>query len=289
MKKKVSIFTVLKIACSIGILAVVLIPFIHMIAVSFSDQVAVMRNEVFLIPKGVNLATYQFVLFHDDRVLTAYKNTLLYVSLGTIISLSVTTMGAYAASKRTMIFRKLYINMIILFMFFSGGMIPTYLVVMKLGILNTVWAMVLPRAVSMYLLVVMMTFFNSIPQELEDSAKIDGLGDLGVFWHIALPLSKAAISVIALFYAVGIWNDFMTPMLYFNRENKYPLTVLLRNMIIAETGLNERVGDTVLDKYMSPVALKYTTLIVSALPIMCVYPFLQKYFVKGVLLGSIKG
>lgn len=289
MKKKISIFTVLKILFSIGVVAVVLVPFIHMISVSFSDQIAVMRNEVFLIPRGFSLITYQFVLFHDHRILTAYRNTLVYVGLGTVVSLAVTAMGAYAASRRNMMFRKLYVNMIILFMFFNGGMIPTFLVVMKTGILNTVWAMVLPRAVSMYLLIVMMTFFSTIPKELEDSAKIDGLGDIGVFWHIALPISKAALAVIGLFYAVGIWNDFMSPLMYMSKEDQYPLTVLLRNMIIADTGMNERVGSTTMDKYMSEVALKYTTLIVSIVPIMCVYPFLQKYFVKGVLLGSLKG
>lgn len=289
MNKKISIFTILKILISVFIILVVVIPFIHMISVSISDQFSVMKHEVFLLPKGLSLATYEFVLFHDKRVLMSYKNTLIYVVLGTLVSLIVTAMGAYAASRRKMMFRKAYINLIIFFMFFNGGMIPTFLVVMKLGILNTVWSMVLPRAVSMYLLIVMMTFFSTIPKELDDSAKIDGLGDIGVFFHIALPLSKAALAVIGLFYAVGIWNDFMSPLLYLNREEKYPLTVLLRNLIIAETGMNDRVGMATLQKYMSEVGIKYTTLIVSVVPIMCVYPFLQKYFVKGVLLGSVKG
>lgn len=288
MKTKFSIFTVFKIAFLVGLVAVVCIPFIHMAAVSLSDAVHVIRNQVSLFPKGFTLDMYKYVI-NDPRISTAYLNTLLYVVTGTAVSMAITSTGSYAASRDAMMFRGVFIKLIIICMFFSGGMVPSFLVVMRLGIIDTVWGVILPGAVNMWFFVIMMTLFKSIPKELEDSAKIDGIGDIGVFWYIALPLSKATVAAVGLFYAIGIWNDFTTPMLYLNSQSRYPLTLLLRNMIIANTGLsNQEIVDAG-SSIINENSLKYATLMVSVLPIMCVYPFLQKYFVSGIMVGSIKG
>lgn len=288
MKTRLSIFTVLKVAFLVGIIAVVCIPFIHMIAVSLSDAVHVIRNQVSIYPKGFTLEMYKYVI-SDPRISTAYLNTLLYVVTGTAVSMAITSTGSYAASRDAMMFRGIFIKMIIICMFFSGGMIPTFLVVLQVGIIDTVWGVILPGAVNMWFFIIMMTLFKNIPKELEDSAKIDGIGDIGVFWYIALPLSKATVAAVGLFYAIGIWNDFTTPMLYLNNQSKYPLTMLLRNMIIANTGLsNQQIVDAG-SSIINENSLKYATLMVSVLPIMCVYPFLQKYFVSGIMVGSLKG
>jgi putative aldouronate transport system permease protein len=231
---------------------------------------------------------YGFVL-SDSRIYLAYFNTILYVVTGTILSLGMTAAGAYAASREAMVFRKLYIKLMIICMFFSGGMIPTYLVVRKLGILDTIWAIILPGAISMWLFMVALTFFRTLPPELEDAAKIDGMGDIGVFWYVAVPLSKAALATIGLFYAVGIWNDYMGPLLYLNRPNKFPLTVILRDMIIAGEDMGDRGRSMEKGGLVAVDSMKFATLMVSILPIMCLYPFLQKYFIKGALVGSLKG
>ncbi|HHV95190.1 MAG TPA: carbohydrate ABC transporter permease [Clostridiaceae bacterium] len=173
-------------------------------------------------------------------------------------------------------------------MFFNGGMIPTYLVVQKLGLIDTIWSVVLSGTVSVWYLMLMRTFFLSMPKELEDSGKIDGLNDIGILWYIILPLSKASLSTIGLFYAVGMWNAFFTPFIYLNSPNLFPLQVILRQIVIAnEMRASELVGAD--DTAVLPEAIKFATIMVSTLPIIMVYPFIQKYFVKGVMVGSVKG
>ncbi|WP_240510072.1 carbohydrate ABC transporter permease [Virgibacillus profundi] len=283
-KTKITPFTFVISILLLGVAFVTIYPFLHMIAVSLSGDVHVMRGEVNLIPKELTFKNYEHVL-SDPRIVTGYLNTILYVTLGTTISLIITAMGAYALSKKEMFFRKGFMIMIVFTILFGGGMIPTFLVVKSLGLLDTIWAMVLPQAVSTWNLIIMRTFFSAtIPKELEESAKIDGLNDLGIFARIVLPLSKPVLATIGLFYAVGIWNNFILPLLYLRDDALYPLQVILRNLVLVEQMADVSGGDAVVVQE----SIQYATILVSTLPILLLYPFLQKYFVKGVMIGSLK-
>ncbi|OUS75619.1 sugar ABC transporter permease [Paenibacillus sp. MY03] len=269
------------------VVVITLYPFLYMTAVSFSSPSYIARGEVYLWPKGFTLDMYSYV-FEDGRILNGYRNTLLYVTLGTMVSLTITAVGAYPLSKRSMVFNRPTMLFIIFTMFFSGGMIPTFLVVKELGLVNTIWAMVIPGAVSTWNLIIMRTFFQGFPTEIEESAKLDGLNDFGVFWRMCLPLSKPVLATVGLFYAVFIWNNYMTPLIYLRNSDLYPLQVILRNIVLAGQMMNNE-GYSGGSYSISEEALKYATIMVSTLPILCVYPFLQKYFVKGALIGSVKG
>ncbi|NRF91978.1 carbohydrate ABC transporter permease [Paenibacillus frigoriresistens] len=258
-----------------------------MISVSLSSDVHVIKNEISLLPKGLNFNAYQVVL-HDDRIWTSYRNTILYVAVGAPLSLLITAAGAYALSKKEMMFHKSLTLMIVFTMFFNGGMIPTFLVVKSLGLVDSFWSMILPSAISTWNLIIMRTFFLGLPKELEESGKLDGLTEIGIFTRIVLPLSTASLATIGLFYAVGIWNNFYSALLYLRNDQLYPLQVVLRNIVMAsQMVLNG--GSNVGDNQVLDEPLKYATIIVSTVPILLIYPFLQKYFVKGALIGSVKG
>ena len=247
-----------------------------------------MRGQVTWFPRGFNLGMYKIALT-DPRIPRAYLNTIIYVVLGTAISLVITSMAAYALSKRHLPFNKGFTMFIVFTMFFNGGMIPTFLVVRSLGIMDSIWAMVLPQAVSAWLLWVMRTYVSGLPEEMEDAARIDGLRDFGIFVYIVLPLSRAALAAIGLFYAVALWNNFLLPLLYLRESDLFPLQVILRNLVImdnfemAVTTTVGVAGMVIID------SLKYATITVSTLPIIMVYPLLQKHFTKGVMIGAVKG
>ncbi|HHV58748.1 MAG TPA: carbohydrate ABC transporter permease [Clostridiaceae bacterium] len=286
MIKKGMIFTFLKVSFLLFICAITLYPFLHMIAVSFSANLPVMQGKVGLIPIGFNISAYKEV-FQNKMLFTAYKNTIIYVVGRTLIGLLVTSCGAYALTKKHMLFHRFFSLMVVFTMFFSGGMIPTYLVMQKLNLIDTRWGVILINCVSVWYLLLMRTFFSSIPKDLEDSGKIDGLQDIGILWYIILPLSKAAIATIGLFYAVAMWNSFFNPFIYLNSPEKYPLQVILRQIVIAnDMKAIEYAGE---DAAAMPESIKYATIMVSTIPIILVYPFIQKYFVKGVMIGSVKG
>lgn len=270
------------------VVVVTLYPFVHMLAVSFSGDIYVMQNEITVWPKGFNVKMYELVL-GDPKIWTAFRNTIVYTALGTAISLALTSMGAYALSRTQMAFRKSLTMLIVFTMFFGGGMIPTYLVVRSLGLVDTIWGMVLPGAVSTWNLILMRTFFSGIPKELEESGRLDGLNDIGIFLRIMVPLSTASFATIALFYAVGLWNNFQLPLLYLRTPDTFPLQVLLRNLILAGTASSGDVTRIGGDNLIVEESLKYATIMVSTLPILVVYPFVQKYFVKGAMIGAIKG
>lgn len=265
-----------------------LYPFVYMMAVSLSGSVHVLKGDVFLWPKGWNVDVYKAVL-QDPSILRAYGNTMLYVALGTAISLLVTAAGAFAVAKKELLFHRGFMMMIVATMFFSGGMIPTFLVVKSYGLVDTIWGMVLPTAVSTWNLIVMRTFFAGLPKEVEESGRIDGLNDIGVFVRLALPLSKAILATIGLFYAVGIWNNFFSAMLYLRSTELFPLQVVLRNIVLQGVSNSNQATNIGGDTILVDESLKFATIIVSTLPILLVYPFLQKYFAKGALIGSIKG
>jgi len=288
LKPKFGIFDVILYVLLFGIAASALYPFIYMIAVSLSGTVPVLKGEVFLWPKDFNLNTYKAV-FDKPEIGRAYLNTILYTALGTSISLLVTAAGAYALSKRDMLFRRGFMVMVTITLFFSGGMIPTFLVVRSYHLLDTIWAMVLPGAVSTWNLIVMRTFFSGMPQEVEESGKIDGLNDIGIFFRLVLPLSKAILATIGLFYGVAIWNNFFSALLYLRDADLFPLQVIVRNMVLQGAGGANGAANVGGDAMIVDESLKYATIIVTTVPILLIYPFLQKYFAKGALIGSVKG
>lgn len=284
MRVKISLFSVVSAVVLSMVAVATLYPFIYMISVSLSSSVYVLRNEVSFYPKGINLDMYRMVL-KDPRIWQSYMNTIIYTGLGTLISLVITSMGAYALAKKEMVFRKAFTLMIVFTMFFGGGMIPTFLIVKNLGLIDTVWGMVLPGAVSTWNLLVMRTFFSAMPVELEESGRLDGLTDFGIFMRIIVPLSKAVFATIGLFYAVAMWNNFYLPLLYLRDANLFPLQVVLRNMIMAGTEASNAGGEN----FIVDESLKYAVIMVATVPILIVYPFLQKYFSKGVMIGAVKG
>jgi putative aldouronate transport system permease protein len=288
MKRRLQLFDVINVILMLGLVVVMVYPFVYMAAVSFSDNVSVLKGEVSLWPKGFNLANYEIVL-NDPRIWRSYLNTIMYTVVGTAVSLSLTAMGAYALSKKKMLFHKQITLLVVVTMFFSGGIIPTFLVVKGLGLVDTFWAMIIPGAVSAWYLILMRTFFSGLPNELEEAGKMDGLSDIGLFLRIALPLSKASLATIGLFYAVGIWNNFYTALLYLRNPDLVPLQVILRNIVLAGQ-FNLDGGNSIgKDHQIVEESLKYATILIGTLPILLSYPFLQKYFVKGVTLGSLKG
>jgi putative aldouronate transport system permease protein len=271
----------------LGVAIATIYPFLYMFSVSVSSEVYVIKNQITFLPKGLNFRAYEVVL-KDPRIWSSYRNTILYVLAGTPLSLLFTAAGGYALSKKEMIFNKMFTFLIVFTMFFSGGMIPTFLVVKSLGLVDTFWSMIIPTAVSTWNLIIMRTFFLGIPKELEESGKIDGMTEIGIFCRIVLPLSAASLATIGLFYAVGIWNNFYSALLYLRNDHLFPLQVVLQNIVVASQMINNGVTN-VGDNQILDEPLKYATIIVSTVPILLVYPFLQKYFVKGALIGSVKG
>ncbi|MDR9852279.1 carbohydrate ABC transporter permease [Paenibacillus sp. VCA1] len=287
-RRRISVFTVVNTLIMLLVAAVMLYPFVYMLAVSLSEDVYVMKGEISLWPKGLNFKMYELVL-GDPKIWTSYRNTILYTVLGTAIAMLVTSMGAYALSRKDMTFHKGFTVLIVFTMFFGGGMIPTFLVVRSLGLVDTIWGMVLPGAVSTWNLILMRTFFSGIPKELEESGRMDGLNDIGIFFRIIVPLSKPVFATISLFYAVGIWNNFLYPLLYLRSQELFPLQVLLRNLVLAGSVSSGQVTQIGGDNLVVEDSLKYATIMVSTLPILILYPFVQKYFVKGSMIGAVKG
>ncbi len=269
----------------------VLVPLIHIVAASFSSPTAVATSRVVLWPVDFSLKGYQAV-FSNPYVLTGYWNTIFYTLLGTLINVTVTLLAAYPLSRKDLPFRGFFMFLFTFTMFFSGGLIPTYLLVSSLHLVGTFWSLLLPGALSVYNMILTRTFMQSnIPGELLEAAQIDGCSDLRFFFNMVLPLSKAVIAVITLYYAVGHWNAYFSAMIYLNEKDTYPLQLILRDILIAnQISTNDIVDDAVLaGKQGMADLLKYSLIIVSSLPIICVYPFVQKYFVKGVMIGSVKG
>lgn len=275
------------------LMIVTLYPIIYILSVSLSSQAAYEAGEVMLWPIGINLEAYRQIVT-DGTVpmsfLQAVINTLLY----TVISLFMTTTLAYplSRSKDRVPFHGLITKLIIFTMFFSAGMIPTYLIVQKVGLLNTRWALIIPVAITTYNLVVMRSFFESVPVELEEAAFIDGANEITIFAKIILPLSKAALATVGLFYAVSQWNQWFNAMLYLSDRvsELYPLQYIIRQIIMENQIAAEAAAAGELVKVeTSTTQLKYATLFISIVPMLCVYPFIQKYFVKGVMVGSVKG
>ncbi len=273
------------------ILLLVAYPLYFIVIASISAPNLVNTGQITLIPRGITFEGYKSV-FADDSIMTGYKNSLIYTTLGILCSVVTTVLAAYALSVKTLPGRRLWMLLIVFTMYFSGGMIPTYLVVNKLGLTNTIWSLIIPSLVVPYNLIIARSFFeSSIPGELHEAAMLDGCNEYDFFKKVALPLSKAIIAIMVLFYGVAQWNTYFNAMLYIKDQALYPLQLVLRNILVENQVSAEMVGDTVAAAARAEKAelIKYVSIIVSIVPLMIMYPFVQKHFVKGVLIGSVKG
>ena len=269
----------------------VLYPIIYVLSASFSSPAALVAGKVVLWPVDVGLDGYQAV-FNYDKVWIGYRNTLFYVVLGTSINIAVTLCCAYPLSRKTLPGRGIFMGLFTFTMLFGAGMIPDYILMKNLKLINTIWAMVLPGAMSVYNMIVARTFLqNSIPDDLLDAAHIDGCDDFRYFFSIILPLSKAIIAVLALWYAVGHWNAYFNAFLYLKDQKLYPLQIFLKDVLVSNQFSSEDMMDpeTIVAMQNRKLLLKYSLIVVSTAPLFFFYPFVQKYFVKGVMIGSVKG
>jgi len=271
------------------VLLVTLYPFLHVASVSLSDPYAVMQNRVSFYPVGFNLNSYKSVL-SNPYIWISYKNTIVYTVVGTCVNMVMTTTMAYSLSKKYLFGRKFFSVFTIFTLFFNGGIIPNYILINKLGLIDSMWALILPIAIGTWNLMVMRTYFEGLPSEIEESAAIDGCNPLQVLVKIVLPVSKPILATITLFYAVWHWNMYFSPLIYLNDKEKYPIQIFLQQILITgETSFANTVVSIEDTHLLISDTVKYATIIVAILPIIIVYPFLQKYFIKGVLIGSVKG
>lgn len=283
-KKRVQFGTVLNYLFFIVIGIIMVYPFWYVVMYSLSDPAQASLNSLYLWPEGFTLQNYQYA-FSKKILFTGFFNSVFLTLVGTSINMVLTIMLAYPLSREELPGRK-YLSAFILFpMLFNGGMIPTYLVVKEFGLLDSLWSLIISLAVNVYNLLILNKFFKSIPISLIEAARIDGCGELRTLTSIVLPLSKASLATVALFYAVQHWNEFLRATIYINTDAKWPLQVVLRNIIdMVANDLNSG-GDI----FMNPENFKMATIVITVVPILCVYPFLQKYFTKGALMGSVKG
>lgn len=269
----------------------VVYPLIYIVSASVSDPIAVANGEMLLLPKKVSLDGYRRIM-QDSRIWLGYRNTIIYTVIGTFINVAMTILTAYPISCKDFVYKKQFTFFIIFTMYFSGGLIPTYILVSKLHMLDTIWAMILPGAVAVFNVIITKSFFEySIPDDLKEAASLEGCTEYKYIWTILLPLSKSILAVITLFYAVGHWNEFFNALIYLSDENKFPLQLVLRSILIQNQMAASMITDleSVAEQQHYAEIIKYGVVIVSALPVLVVYPFVQKFFIKGVLIGSVKG
>ncbi|MET3847490.1 MULTISPECIES: carbohydrate ABC transporter permease [unclassified Paenibacillus] len=270
---------------------IVMYPLFFVLIASVSHPGSVIRGEVWLWPKGFSLVGYER-LFGNKELLRGFLNTVMYTVVGTALNVVMTVAGAYPLSRTDFKGRHFFTFLIVFTMFFGGGMIPTYLLIKSLGLLNTFWAMIIPSAVSVWNILIMRTFFqSSIPKEVQEAAFMDGCSNIKILLKVVLPLSGPVLAVMVLFYAVGHWNAYFSALLYLSDRDLYPMQLFLREILV-QNQMQEMVDisdDTLARSLMDAEAIKYAAVIVTNLPMLILYPFLQKYFVKGVMVGAIKG
>lgn len=294
MKKKRTvgdwIFDTINYLLLLSLVVVTLFPLWHVLVTSFASPEAITKYGSTLIwPEGFNMKSYTYV-FSNPMIGIGYQNTIMLVIVGTTLSMLMTCFGAYTLSCKWLMGRKFLVLLVTIPMFFGGGLIPSYLLVRQLGLYNTFWALILPGVVSSWNMIMMRTFFQGIPDSMSESARIDGANDFHILFRILIPVSVPIIAVMILFYAVGYWNAWFGASIYLKDRSKFPLQLVMRGILISgsqrdfDTGYISGANKTQIFK-----GLKYATVIVSTVPILCVYPFLQKYFVKGILVGSLKG
>lgn len=290
MNKKTSTgvwaFKVLNTILMLFILFITLYPFLYLVAQSFSSDAAVSAGRVKLIPIDFNIDTYKYIL-KDGKFFRYYANTILYSILGTAISVVATALLAYPLSKPRLKLNKYITPFVVFTMYFAGGTIPNYIVITQfLGLKDSIWAIVLPGAISTFNLLVMKSFFASLPEELEEAAAIDGMDTYQIFLKIIIPLSKPIIATMCLFYLVGMWNEWFGPMLYLDSKDKWPIALYVRQLV--EGANNTEIGSSA-EASSVQATIKSATMVLTSIPIIVVYPFVQKYFVQGMTIGAVKG
>ncbi|MCS7464359.1 carbohydrate ABC transporter permease [Paenibacillus doosanensis] len=271
------------------LVVIALYPLLHVAFSSLSDANQIIAHKGLLWkPLGFSLEAYKNV-FDNPGIFTGYRNTLFIVVCGVIINLFVTALGAYVLSRKNVMWNKVFIFLVVLTMFFNGGLIPLYLVVKNVGLINSLWATIIPFAVNTFNLIIMRTAFMSVPESLEESAKIDGANHFTILFKIIIPLSMPVIAVMILYYAVEKWNGWFYASIFIKDRDLYPLQLILREILLANSTDSMSSGAAAADKFQIGETIKYATIMVATVPILCVYPFVQKYFVKGVMVGALKG
>lgn len=284
------VFRVFNYIFMVLVVIVTFVPFLNIIAQSFSSEAAISAGEVFLWPKDFNIDTYRSIMA-NERFWVSYRNTILYTVLGTLLAMCVTTILAYVLSKpsRRLKGRSFWIGFAVFTMFFSGGIIPTYILYNNtLGITNTIWAVILPLILSIYNMLIMKSFFEAMPEALEEAASIDGMSTYGIFFKIVLPLSTPVLATMILFYAVSFWNSWFQAFMYLNDWQLYPISLFLRNLISGATATGEAAAGEAAESAQIASNIRSVAMFLSILPIITIYPFVQKYFVSGIMLGSVK-
>jgi putative aldouronate transport system permease protein len=285
------IFTIVNYAVLMLVVLVVMYPLVFVLSASFSDPKYIMSGEVLLWPKGLTFDSYSKI-FQNADILRGFSNTVLYTALGTLINLILTICGAYPLSRRDFVGRNAIMALFVFTMFFNGGLIPTFILIKNLDMLNTLWVMIIPSAVSIWNIIIMRTFFQqSIPSELQEAATIDGCTNFQILRKVVLPLSMPIIAVTILFYAVGHWNSFFNALLYLSDKNKFPLQLVLREILIQgqTDDMVKASTESAIKQQRAVEGIKYAVLVVANIPMLILYPFLQRYFVKGIMIGAIKG
>ena len=283
-------YLIVNIICTL-ILLIVLYPLVFVISSSFSDPNRIAGHGVLLWPVGFSTEGYKAVFEYSD-VLVGYKNTIIYTVLGTVINVAMTMICAYPLARKTLPFRNAFMFFFSLVMFIDGGLIPNYILIQKLGIMNTIWTMLLPGAISVYNMIITRTFIQTnIPEEMLEATQVDGCSDARFFFSFVLPLSKAILAVISLYYAVRHWNEWFNAFIYLDDRSKYPLQLFLREILITNTYNAKMAMDSATMERMEARAelMKYSLIVIASAPVMFLYPFAQKYFLKGVMIGSVKG
>lgn len=274
------------------LLITILYPLVYVVSASFSSGEALASGKVRLFPVEPTLLSYKTV-FEYDAIWVGFVNSIIYTVVGTVVSMVLTLLVAYPLSRDDFRGKKVLSSIFLFTMMFSGGLIPTYMLVKNLGLMNTMWSIILPTAVSAYNVIVARTFFNqTIPKELLEASQMDGCSDFRFFSQIVIPLSKPIVAVLCLWIAISLWNGYFNPLIYINEESKYPLQLVLRRILLMSqvnfANANIDPARVAANRYLSQM-LQYSTIIISSLPLMILYPFIQKYFVKGVMIGSVKG
>lgn len=284
-KRRLTVFDGVVYLVMILALLLWVVPFIYMIALSFSSVKAVINNQVSFWPVGFNLEAYKQVLAYPN-FFRAYGNTFLYTIGGTAVALMMNVLFAYPLSKTFLCGSKFFMKMVVFSMFFSGGLIPTYLLISNLGLTGTRWAMLIPFAISPFNLIILINFFKTIPMEIEEAALIDGLGYFGILRRIVLPLSTASLATVGLYYAVFFWNDWFNALIYLN-SRQYPVMLFLRNIVQGTAMVGDGAGSA--ERSSIGISIKSAVILISTLPIIVLYPFLQRFFIAGMTVGSVKG
>ncbi|MBM7789992.1 carbohydrate ABC transporter permease [Tenggerimyces flavus] len=284
------IFMVFVYLLLIVFLSVILFPLIYIVASSFSDPEAVSSGRVILWPVDFTLRGYEAAL-SNPQVIQGYLNTVFYTVVGTLISVTLTIAIAYPMSRKTFVGRNVAMSVILFTMLFTGGLVPTYLVVQQLGMLDTRWALIIPQAIGVWQVIIARTYFRSaIPDELGDAAQLDGCSDLRFLWSVVIPLAKPMIAVVALTYAILQWNSYFDALIYLKNPDLFPLQLVLRNVLILNTFSGGAVdASLVLERQQLAELLKYSLIVVSSVPVLAIYPFVARYFTKGILIGAVKG